>query len=124
MNESVSETFPKSYRLLTREQFDRVFAAKCSAADGRIIVYGAANDCAHPRIGLVVSRKIGNAVVRNRWKRLLREAFRLSRNELPEHLDLVVLPKQGAKPQLGALQQSLVELSRRLAKRVRRSSAP
>lgn len=117
-----NQRFPKSHRLLTRGEFDRVFAAKCSAADGYIILYGAASDVAQPRIGLVVSRKIGNAVVRNRWKRLLREAFRLTRTDLPNNLDIVVLPKQGATPQLVALQQSLVELSRRVAKRVRRTS--
>lgn len=120
MNDAASQRFPKKLRLLTRAQFDAVFAAKCSAADGRIILYGAANNLAHARIGLVVSRKIGNAVVRNRWKRLLREAFRQSRAVLPDDLDIVVLPKQGATPDLVGLKQSLVELSRRVAKRARR----
>jgi hypothetical protein len=46
----------------------------------------------------------------------------LSRIELPTQLDLVVLPKQGATPNLAGLQQSLTELSRRVAKRARRSS--
>jgi ribonuclease P protein component len=122
MNDLPDQRFPKQQRLLTREAFDRVFAAKCSAADGRIILYGAASEFSHPRLGLVVSRKIGNAVVRNRWKRLLREAFRLTREELPTQLDIVVLPKQCATPALAGLQQSLVELSRRVAKRIRRSS--
>jgi ribonuclease P protein component len=48
------------------------------------------------RLGIVATKKIGNAVVRNRAKRLCRECFRLSPAFLPSGLDLVVIPKQGA----------------------------
>ena len=54
----------------------------------------------HLRVGLSVSRKIGNAVQRNRFKRLYREAFRLSRAELPTGLDLVMLPRSTREPEL------------------------
>jgi ribonuclease P protein component len=112
--------FPKTVRLLKSDQFDRVFAQKCSASDAKLIVYAAANDVEHSRLGLVVSRKVGNAVARNRWKRLIREAFRLMRAELPTGVDLVVLPKTGAEPELEALQNSLTQLARKTAKRLRR----
>lgn len=48
---------------------------------------------ATPRVGVVVSRKVGNAVVRNRAKRYLREAFRLHQTELPPSLDLVLVAR-------------------------------
>jgi ribonuclease P protein component len=115
-----NDQFSKSLRLLKSDEFDRVFAQKCSASDARIIVYAAANDLEQPRIGLVVSRKAGNAVVRNRWKRLLREAFRLSRSDLPAGVDIVVLPKQGAEPDLEGLKKSLTQLAQKAAKRLRR----
>ena len=115
-----NETFPKSHRLLTKEQFDRVFDQKCSAADGRVIVYVAPNDVSHPRLGLVVSKKVGNAVVRNRWKRLLREAFRLSRDELPAGMDLVVLPRKDVEPRLDELTRSLTQVARRAVGKIKR----
>ena len=105
--------FPKTVRLLKSADFDRVFARRCSFADGLIVVYFANSESERPRLGLVVSRKCGNAVVRNRWKRALREAFRLVQHELPSHFDLVVLPKRGAKPEVARLQASLKQLAAR-----------
>ncbi len=107
-------TFPKSVRLLRKADFDEVFAWKLSAADGNLVVYGKPNALGHARLGLVVSRKVGNAVRRNRWKRVLREAFRLSRAELPR-LDFVVLPRSRETPALDPIGASLRQLAWRLA---------
>jgi ribonuclease P protein component len=112
-------TFPRSRRLLKKADFDRVFARRCSQGDGVVIVYAAENELAHCRIGLVVSRKAGNAVMRNRWKRCLREAFRLAQHDLPTGLDLVVLPRAGATPTLPRIQQSLLRLTQRLQRQLR-----
>ena len=51
---------------------------------------------AEPRLGMVVSRKVGTAVKRNAVKRWLREWFRKSDAELPRGVDLVVIAKRGA----------------------------
>ncbi len=48
------------------------------------------------RLGITVTRKIGGAVQRNRIKRVVREAFRLSPDRLPRGIDLVVIAKPGA----------------------------
>ena len=80
-------TFPQTHRMKTPAEFDRCYARKRSASDGVLIVYVCENDRAHPRLGCSVSRKVGNAVVRNRYKRLFREAFRLSQHALPTFLE-------------------------------------
>ncbi len=110
--------FPKSVRLLKPTEFDRVMQRRYSEADGLVILYAARGPCSATRLGLIVSRKCGNAVVRNRWKRSLREAFRLVLHELPTGLDLVVLPHRGAVPHVGRLQTSLKTLAARLEHRL------
>ena len=113
--------FPKSSRLRSTKQFQRVFAARCSASDGAIILFAAANELAHSRLGLSVSKKIGNAVVRNRWKRLIREAFRTSRSVLPSGLDLVVLPQRNVDVRtVKHLDKSLQKLAAKIDKRVKK----
>ena len=107
--------FPKSVRLLASSEFDRVMRCRCSASDRLIVVYAARSDHDLPRIGLTVSRKVGNAVTRNRWKRSLREAFRHVQNELPREIDLVVLPRPQAQPRVEELKASLKKLAGLLA---------
>src|SRR3954453_7336560 len=109
--------FPKRVRLLRPDDFARVFAARNSASDQWLTLHGAANELGHSRLGLAISRRVGGAVERNRWKRLLREAFRLSQQELPA-LDVVCLARVEAPPPLAELQQAFVSLSQRIRKRM------
>ena len=112
-----SQTFPRKLRLRTQAEFDRVYRTKVFAADDVLVINAGASELSHARLGLSVSKKVGNAVTRNRWKRLIREAFRLSQHELPAGIDLVARPQKGAKPELAAIRKSLAGLVRRVAKR-------
>ena len=116
-----SERFPAQYRLRTSAEFDRVYERRCSASDALLLVYVRENDLPHPRLGLSVSRKIGGAVQRNRWKRLLREAFRLSRAEFPPGIDIVAIPRADVEPDLESLKASLDRLAARAADKLARA---
>jgi ribonuclease P protein component len=117
------QSFSKQMRLRTRGEFRRVYERRCSVGDDLLRLIGELSDLPHPRIGLSVSRQLGNAVARNRWKRLLREAFRLSREKLPEGLDFVVIPRGAGEPELKSLQKSMIELTWRLRKRLDRDAS-
>jgi ribonuclease P protein component len=124
----VNQRFPARFRLRDGREFAAVYQARTTAGDGCLLVYGRPNDAGHARLGMSVSRKVGKAVVRNRWKRLLREAFRTSPARLPAGLDLVVIPRAAEPPPLEAIRDSLVKLShdvrRRWDRRGPRSDAP
>jgi ribonuclease P protein component len=115
-----SQRYPRPFRLRTSAEFQRVYERKCSVADQTLVVYGCESDLPHARLGLTVSRKIGDAVVRNRWKRLVREVFRRCKDELPVGLDLVVLPRPGCKPDHAAIEASLPALAGRVARKLKR----
>lgn len=109
------QRFRPEYRIRSSRDFRRAYQRRASASDQWLLVFAHPNDTAHPRLGLSVSRKVGGAVIRNRWKRLIREAFRLSRERLPKGVDLVVIPRQGVDPSLADLIQSLPRVARRAA---------
>ncbi|HEY2883354.1 MAG TPA: ribonuclease P protein component [Pirellulales bacterium] len=117
------KSFPKQLRLRTRGDFRHVYERRCSSGDGLLRMLGMLTELPHPRIGLSISRKLGNAVARNRWKRLLREAFRLSREKLPVGIDFIVIPCGAGEPQLQPLQKSLVDLAWRLRKRLQKDQS-
>lgn len=110
--------FPRRYRIRRQIDFDRAFRSGVVAADPVLVVHGSRNDLPHSRLGLSISRRVGKAVLRNRWKRLIREAFRRCREELPGGYDFVVRPRRGAVPDYRAIRRSLPRLARRLVQRL------
>jgi ribonuclease P protein component len=95
--ERQGEGFPKALRLLRRYEFLKVqeggqkFSADC------LLALVKRNGRGYTRLGLTVSSKVGNAVVRVRLRRLLRELFRKRRGQWPPGLDVVLVVRSSAK---------------------------
>jgi ribonuclease P protein component len=123
-------TATRSYRFRPHEHvrraddFRRVFERRRSVSDSWLIVYACANELPYTRLGLSVSRKFGQATHRNLLRRLYREAFRLTRHELPVGLDLVLIPRTAETPPLAELQRSLPRLVGQLARKLAREARP
>ncbi|WP_026568921.1 MULTISPECIES: ribonuclease P protein component [Sediminibacillus] len=88
----------KAYRLKKNEEFQLVFKKGKSFANRQLVIYYLAKTGQeHYRIGLSVSKKIGNAVVRNRIKRYLRQAFLELDEQVADTYDIIVIARKPAK---------------------------
>jgi len=83
--------FRRRHRLSKDRDFQRVFDARMRKTAGPMTLYTRPNGLLNSRLGLSVGRRVGNAVRRNRLKRLIREAFRLNRPHFPAPYDMVVV---------------------------------
>ena len=120
----VRPALPRALRIHAAADFLRIYRRRCTAGDENLVLYGQTNGLPHPRLGISASRKLGNAVLRNRWRRLLREAFRLCRRQLPPGVDLIVIPRPGVKPELASLLASLPRLADRVGRKLNSGPQP
>ena len=90
------ESFPKEARLTRRSEFLLLSRRGRKSYAPHFIIIRRDNDHLGKRLGVTVSSKVGNAVVRNRVKRGLREFFRRGRENFRDHQDTVIIARRGA----------------------------
>jgi len=111
-------SLPKSAKLRKSADFSHIYDGQVRAGDDHLLVFASWNELGETRCGLSVSKKHGNAVKRGRLKRLLREAFRHVRHDLPVGLDLILIPRQNGGGTVDNYKRSLKGICRRLLKRL------
>ncbi len=102
-----------SESLKKNEDFQRVYRKGSSIANKYLVMYVLRRDAQRNRIGISVSKKVGNSVVRHRITRLIRESYRLNEKEFVDGLDMVVIARPGAKEKnFFVIESALLHLGR------------
>jgi ribonuclease P protein component len=110
--------FSRAERIRTRRDFVRLSACNVKVVSRSFVVLAAPSDESLCRIGITVSRKVGNAVCRNRIKRLVREFFRNSKGMFPP-ADINIIARNGAdKLAYPQLSQELVNAIHRIGQQL------
>ena len=86
-----------SQSLKKNADFQNVYKCGKSFANRYLVMYVKENDLSENRIGISVSKKVGNSVVRHRVKRLILESYRLHEDMFNSSLDMVIIARSTAK---------------------------
>jgi len=109
---------PRDQRIRKRKDFDRVFDEGGRIAEDRFRARYLPNGLPFTRVGVAVPRKFGKAARRNRARRLLKEAFRLRKDEMPAGIDIIFLPgRDWDDPPLSDLEKAMARIAERLSER-------
>lgn len=87
----------KTVSIKKNEDFRNIYSTGKSYANKNLVMYIKKNGTNENRLGISVSRKVGNSVIRHRITRLVRESYRLNEDSVIEGLDIVVVARIGAK---------------------------
>ncbi len=99
--------------LKKKEDFDRVYKKGRSKSNDLLIMYILKGEGKGSRIGISISKKVGNSVVRHRCARLIREAFRATRENLDSIYDIIVIVRdKRAAAGLDVMMRKYVQLLR------------
>lgn len=99
--------------LKKNSDFQKVYHSGKSFANKYLVVYILKNETQKNRLGISVSKKVGNSVVRHRLTRLLRESYRLQEDRFQDGFDIVIIARVNAKEKsYKEIEKSLVHLGK------------
>lgn len=102
-----------SQSLKKNSDFQKVYSQGKSNGNKYLVMYIVQNDTQENRIGISVSKKVGNSVVRHRVTRLIRESYRLNEQKYKNGYDIVVIARSTAKDRTyKEIESALLHLSR------------
>lgn len=111
-------SFSKADRILNRPNFVQLSNFGINIQNKDFIAVFKKNSSARTRIGITVTKRVGNAVTRNRLKRLVREYFRLHKHDLTRGLDINIITKRRAAQQTTTeIHASLQDIFNRISRR-------
>lgn len=87
----------KKLRLKSNRDFRNTYDKGKSFANKYLVIFFRKNGLDNSRLGVAVTKKLGNSVIRNKVKRRIREAYRLNNHRIKEGFDIVILSRVGAK---------------------------
>lgn len=87
----------KIISLKNSREFSQVYNHRESLANKYLVMYILKTDQVYSRIGISVSKKVGNSVIRHRIKRLIKESYRLNLDKVKDGYDIVVVARNSAK---------------------------
>ena len=100
-------------KLRSNEQFKKVYSEGRSKANRYLVMYVKENSEDINRLGISISKKVGNSVERHYFKRCVKESYRLHEEMFNSGLDIVVLARQGAKGiKYSEIESALIHLMR------------
>ncbi len=102
-----------SESLKKNRDFQKVYRHGTSYANRYLVMYVLENNSDKNRLGISVSKKVGNSVIRHRITRLIRESYRLNESNFLKGYDLVIIARVAAKGQsYREIEKSLLHLGR------------
>ena len=103
-----------SESLKKNRDFQQVYKRGTSKANRYLVMYVLPNQHMKNRLGISVSKKVGNSVVRHRITRLVRESYRLNEEKFQKDLDIVVIARNSAKDRsYHEIESALINLAER-----------
>jgi len=90
-------SFGKIHRIVRKEDFARIKKKGKRKHSSHFILLKLGNEAEKARIGIIVTKKVGKANVRNKWKRYIREFFRQNKKIFPASTDFLFIVKRGSE---------------------------